>query len=379
MSIKDSNQLHNYSTDDTSSKMSNNSPKMSSIITKGKFLKNSKDEDSITKEDFESLMKKYYPAFFESFELGNYINSGSVGQVFKGLYKNNYKREVAIKLIKNKYSKNSKEKQKMISRTTQEMNISLRLHNINIIQTYSFFNLNDDYNFCVLEYGKNGDLEYFIRDLLKRVIIPETAVNYFGKQILDGLEYLHKRCKIVHMDIKPGNILIDSGLSAKIADFSVSCSYENFKPEELVRFPFVGTGKFMPPEILAKENMQIKDGEKIDIYSFGVTLYCLFYGKYPYKLHEVKGKDYEKFLEQIKKEELEFPKERKISNKFKDFLQKTLEKDYKKRIDIRTALNHPWIKASKAIFDEKENLGCLQNFLIKLITDNIPNFNELIK
>ena len=84
-------------------------------------------------------------------------------------------------------------------------------------------------------------------------------------------------------------------------------------------------------------------------------------------------------LEQIQKEQLEFPKERKISKLFKDFLQKTLEKDYKRRIGIKEALNHPWIQASKAIFDEKENLGCLENFLIKLITDNIANFNELIK
>ena len=84
-------------------------------------------------------------------------------------------------------------------------------------------------------------------------------------------------------------------------------------------------------------------------------------------------------MQQIHKEKLEFPKERKISNLFKDFLEKTLEKDYRKRIGIREALDHPWIKASKAIFDEKENLGCLENFLIKLITDNIANFNELIK
>ena len=84
-------------------------------------------------------------------------------------------------------------------------------------------------------------------------------------------------------------------------------------------------------------------------------------------------------MRQIQTKKLEFPEKRKISLKFKDFLGKCLEKDYKKRIGIREAFNHPWIKASKAIFDEKENLGCLENFLIKMITDNISNFNELIK
>ena len=332
------------------------------------------EENFSKKEIVEEYLKKYYPPFFENFELSDYISSGSSGNVFRGFYKTN-RRPVAIKIIKNKHSK---DKNKMNLRILQEINISTKLHHKNVMETYAHSNINDDLSFCVLEYGKNGDLEFFIHHLLKRIIVSETTVNYFAKQILEGLEYLHKKCKIVHMDIKPSNILIDASLSAKIADFSVSCSFGSFEPETLVKFPFVGTAKFMAPEIISKENMKIKDGEKIDIYSFGATLYCLFYGVYPYKLYEVKGKDYNKILEQIQKEVLEFPPERKISKLFKDFLQKTLEKDYKKRIGIKDALNHPWIKASKAIFDEKENLGCLENFLIKLITDNIASFNELI-
>ena len=363
---KDRNKLSNSNSSVSSAKTS---PQTNQQIEEGNFK---------TKEELKVFLDQNYPQFFENFELSEYIASGRSGNVFKGIYKQN-KKQVAIKVLKNRYNKEKKDKEKIFSRIKQEMDISSKLHNINIMETYAYINKNENCNFCVLEYGKNGDLENFMRHLLKRMIISETAVNYFGKQILEGLEYLHKRCKIVHMDIKPGNILIDAGLSAKIADFSVSCSYAHFEPENLVKFPFVGTGKFMPPEIIEKANMKIKESEKIDIYSLGVTLYCLFYGMYPYKLHEVKGKDYDKILEKIKNEKLEFPEGRKISSSFKDFLIKTLEKDYSKRINLREALNHPWIKASKAIFDEKENLGCLENFLIKLITDGIANFNELIK
>ena len=363
---KDRNKLSNSNSSVSSAKTS---PQTNQQIEEGNFK---------TKEELKVFLDQNYPQFFENFELSEYIASGSSGNVFKGIYKQN-KKQVAIKVLKNRYNKEKKDKEKILSRIKQEMDISSKLHNINIMETYAYINKNENCNFCVLEYGKNGDLENFMRHLLKRMIISETAVNYFGKQILEGLEYLHKRCKIVHMDIKPGNILIDAGLSAKIADFSVSCSYAHFEPENLVKFPFVGTGKFMPPEIIEKANMKIKESEKIDIYSLGVTLYCLFYGMYPYKLHEVKGKDYDKILDKIKNEKLEFPEGRKISSLFKDFLIKTLEKDYSKRINLREALNHPWIKASKAIFDEKENLGCLENFLIKLITDGIANFNELIK
>ena len=374
--IKCQNNPENLSKD--RNKLSNSNSSVSSAKTSPQTNQQIEEGNFKTKEELKVFLDQNYPQFFENFELSEYIASGSSGNVFKGIYKQN-KKQVAIKVLKNRYNKEKKDKEKILSRIKQEMDISSKLHNINIMETYAYINKNENCNFCVLEYGKNGDLENFMRHLLKRMIISETAVNYFGKQILEGLEYLHKRCKIVHMDIKPGNILIDAGLSAKIADFSVSCSYAHFEPENLVKFPFVGTGKFMPPEIIEKANMKIKESEKIDIYSLGVTLYCLFYGMYPYKLHEVKGKDYDKILEKIKNEKLEFPEGRKISSLFKDFLIKTLEKDYSKRINLREALNHPWIKASKAIFDEKENLGCLENFLIKLITDGIANFNELIK
>ena len=340
--------------------------------------KSIEEPDLKNKNHVENFLKGYYPEFFDSFELSNYINSGSEGYVYKGSFKSN-KRPVAVKFVKIKNNKNKANKENINNRMIQEMNISKKLHNINVMETYAYIKINDDYNFCVLEYGKNGDLENFLKILLKRNLMSETAINYFSKQILEGLYYLHKKCKIVHMDIKPGNILIDSSLCVKIADFSVSCSYGHFEPDNLVKFPFVGTGKFMSPEILGHNNMKIKDAEKIDIYSLGSTLYYLFYGTYPYQLYEVQGKEYDNILNKIKSNNLEFPKERKISVFFKDFLSKCLEKDYKKRIDLRKALNHPWIKASQAIFDEKENLGCLENFLIKIITDDIANFNILIK
>ncbi len=332
------------------------------------------DIDFTKKENIQNFFNEKYSEFSENFELSDFIGCGSEGYVYKGFYKKN-KRPVAIKFIKMKYNKN---KEKLNTRINQEIDICKKLHNINIIETYAHVKINDNYNFYILEYGKNGDLEYFLKYLLRRSLISETAINYFCKQILDGLNYLHKKCKIVHMDIKPSNILIDSTLCAKITDFSVSCSYKHFDSNNLVKFPFVGTSKFMPPEIINETIMKVKEAEKIDIYSLGSTLYYLFFGYYPYKLNEVKGKDYDNILEKIKNENLEFPIERKISILFKDFLNKTLEKDYNKRINIKDALNHPWIKASQAIFNEKENLGNLESFLIKIITDDIPNFNNLI-
>ena len=344
-----------------------------------------KSTSIISNKDFYSdinnlrcFIRKNEPNFFEMFELDEFLNRGGVGHVFKGKCKLN-KRPVAFKFIINTLKEERKDKRNSKIEALQEIKIWKKLHNSKIIETYSpFLKINDNCKFSVLEYAKYGDLSYFMKFLLKRRFLSETALNYFGKQIVEGLEYIH-RCKIVHMDIKPGNILIDSNLNLKLTDFSVSLNYSSLNPKDQVKFPLAGTSKFMAPEILSEELMEIREAEKIDIYCFGVSLYYLFYGEYPYSLKDVKNKDYQSILLKIKEEELIFNENRKISNLFKDFLIKILEKNYKKRLNIRQALHHPWIQGASIIFDEKENINNQEHFLIELITDNIPKFNEYIK
>ena len=325
-----------------------------------------------------SFLKTYKPKFFEDFELIEFINNGSVGYVYKGNVKKS-KKPIAMKFIMNQNRKDKKEKKGSSQKEFyQEFEINRKLHNPHINEIYALTKINNDSYLYVIEYGKYGDLNNLLKNLLKRKSLPETSLGYFGTQILKGLEHMHK-CKVLHLDIKPGNILIDSNLNAKLTDFSVSCSYASFNPEDEARIPFAGTSKFMSPEILSKKNIKIRDCEKIDIYSFGVCLYYLFFGEFPYNLNQVKSKDYPEILRKLEEEKLEFPKESEASDLLKDFLSKTLEKDLTKRLNIRQALNHPWIQGSSIIFDEKENLCNQENFLIKLITDNIPKFNEYIK
>ena len=332
------------------------------------------DKDLYNKiENINIYLKQYYSKFFDNFELLNFINSGSTGRVFEGRLKNakkNMKLAFKFKISQNIFRKNKKD--------SQEIAISKKLNHKNITAIYAYIKMSNNSNFSILELAKNGDLHHFEKILLKRKVLSESTICYFAKQILDALEYMHK-CKIIHMDIKEGNILIDSNLNIKLSDFSVSCSYSEFNTKDNAKLPFAGTSKYMSPEIINRTNMDIKEFSKIDIYSLGVTLYNLAFGFYPYKLNDVKNKDYNNILNNIQKENIEFPKDRKVSDLFKDFLKGLLEKDYTKRFNIRQAINHPWIKGAEIIFDEKENAFCHENFLINLITDNIPKFNEYIK
>ena len=98
----------------------------------------------------------------------------------------------------------------------------------------------------------------------------------------------------------------------------------------------------------------------------------------PYNLSEVENKNYDKILDNIKNEKLEFPKDKKISPLCKDFLSHLLDKNYQTRFNIEEAINHPWIKGAQIIKDEKENIFYLESFLINIITDNIPKFLDYI-
>ena len=56
-----------------------------------------------------------------------------------------------------------------------------------------------------------------------------------------------------------------------------------------------------------------------------------------------------------------------------------MDKNVSKRLSAKEALKHPWIKAYNILDEEKQNISNQENFLIKLITDAIPKFNEYIK
>ena len=360
--IRNNNIQQETSNSSFSTNISLNEPKPSSPNDKGYYHNIDKINEYLSIN---------YGKFYENFELTNFISYGGTGIVYEGKLKKGKKNQkLAFKFKLNQSKK--------IDKDSQEISILKKLHHKNVTEIYAFIKMKEFSNFCVLELGKHGDIENFQKNLLKRKVLSETITCYFAKQILDALNYIH-RCKIIHMDIKQGNILVDSNLNLKLTDFSVSCSYSAFHPEDLVKFPYVGTSKYMSPEIIGRTHMKIKESCKIDIYSLGVTLYDIIFGFYPYKLNEVGSKDYDNILKNIKNEKLEFPEDRKISELLKDFLRGMLETDYTKRFTVSKALNHPWIKGAHIIFDEKENSFCHENFLINLITDNIPKFNDYIK
>jgi serine/threonine protein kinase len=229
-----------------------------------------------------------------------------------------------------------------------------------------------------MEFAKFGDLDNFQKNLIKKKCLSETLLAYITMQIINGLYYIHQS-KIIHMDIKQQNILIDENFNIKITDFSVSFSYEKYKENDKINLPLSGTSLFMSPEVLLKAQIDYEDCSKIDMFSLGVVLYNLAFEKFPYDLDYDHKRNFGLILSKIKTQKLIIPERKNFSPLFRKFLGNLLEKNIKNRMSVYEALEDPWIKAAELLIKEKEKINDMEKFLICLITDNVRSFNEYLK
>lgn len=305
----------------------------------------------------------------EHFEIMDCIGSGGESKVYKFL---NHKRNktCALKVIVNKKKE----------RNLNELKISTKLKNPNIINYYGYILFKEDKNeYLVMENAKYGNLKNFTLDTLKTKnnCLSESMLNYLSYQILKGICHCH-RCKIAHMDIKPQNIAICEVFSSKLIDFSISINYADKDLNEEIKVPYRGTNFYMSLEVFNRDVIKYKDLNKIDAYAFGVLLFRLAFGFYPYGL-EVGDEDDDKVIMEKIKGKLEIKNERHFSSYFIDLVEKLLENNIKKRISIYEAMQHPWIKGAQILNDEKEKIYYMNKFIADLSTNNIKKFNDYLK
>jgi len=124
----------------------------------------------------------------------------------------------------------------------------------------------------VLEYADGGS----VADVTSRLgFIEEPALREIARQTLLGLEYLHVTKKIVHRDVKPSNILVNTDGSAKISDFGVS----GHLADSVAKCDsWVGTVTYMSPERISGEAYAFDS----DVWSLGLALLECATGRFPY-------------------------------------------------------------------------------------------------
>lgn len=210
-----------------------------------------------------------------------------------------------------------------LSLIKEEIAIMKKLDHHNVVSLIEVLDdPQEDSLYMVLEICKKG--------VVMKVSVEERAQPYgaeacrcWFRDMILGIEYLHAQ-GIIHRDIKPDNCLITHDDVLKIVDFGVSEMFE--KESEMHTTKSAGSPAFMPPELCVAKHGPIS-GRAADIWSMGVTLYCLRYGRIPFEQTNML-----ELYDSIKSDSLTLEGEQ--DENFSDLMHKLLEKDPEKRITM---------------------------------------------
>ncbi|KAM7042768.1 serine/threonine-protein kinase 10 isoform 2-T2 [Acridotheres tristis] len=186
----------------------------------------------------------------------------------------------------------------------------------------------------MIEFCPGGAVDATMLELDRGLTEPQIQV--ICRQMLEALQYLHGK-RIIHRDLKAGNVLLTHDGDIKLADFGVSA--RNMKTLQK-RDSFIGTPYWMAPEVVMCETMKDTPYDyKADIWSLGITLIEMAQIEPPH--HELNPM---RVLLKIAKSDpptLSCPS--KWSQEFRDFLKKALDKNPETRPSAAQLLEHPFV------------------------------------
>lgn len=165
---------------------------------------------------------------------------------------------------------------------------------------------------------------------------PEPLARFYFYQLISGLKYCHDM-GVCHRDLRLENLLLDNYGNLKITDFGQARIFK--KGWDLFSTQLVGSLYHLSPEqILGK----VYSGEKVDVWSAGIILYCFLTGRLPFN-----DADVMKLFDEIKECSYTYEKDDNVSDSAKDLIAKLLQPNPKDRLTPEQILSHPWMKGEK--------------------------------
>ncbi|TKY54899.1 receptor protein kinase [Spatholobus suberectus] len=198
------------------------------------------------------------------------LGRGSSASVFKGILSDGT--SVAVKRI------NGEERGEKEFRS--EVAAMASVHHVNLVRLFGYCNAPTAPRYLVYEYIPNGSLDCWIfpsRESHARRggCLPWNLRYKVAIDVAKGLSYLHHDCRrrVLHLDVKPENILLDEDYKALVSDFGLSTLVG--KDVSQVMTTMRGTRGYLAPEWLLERGVS----EKTDIYSYGMVLLEIIGGR----------------------------------------------------------------------------------------------------
>ncbi len=204
---------------------------------------------------------------FLGYRIEALVGRGGMGVVYR-VYDLRLKRNVALKLIAPELSQDESFRERFLTET--ELAASLEHPNVVPIHDAGEY---EGQLYLTMRYVEGSDLKALLGD--ERALGPERAIAICS-QVAAALDAAHER-GLVHRDVKPSNVLLDSQEHAYLADFGLSRRLSERAPGLEPTFS-VGTPAYVAPEQIEGEDV---DG-RADVYSLGCLLYECLTGEAPY-------------------------------------------------------------------------------------------------
>ncbi|XP_072477605.1 STE20-like serine/threonine-protein kinase isoform X2 [Notamacropus eugenii] len=275
------------------------------------------------KKQYEHVKRDLNPEDF--WEIIGELGDGAFGKVFKAQNKETNVL-AAAKVIDTK-------SEEELEDYMVEIDILASCDHPNIVKLLDAFYYENNL-WILIEFCAGGAVDAVMLELERP--LTESQIQVVCKQTLEALNYLHEN-KIIHRDLKAGNILFTLEGDIKLADFGVSA--KNTRTIQR-RDSFIGTPYWMAPEVVMCETSKDRPYDyKADVWSLGITLIEMAQIEPPH--HELNPMRV--LLKIAKSEPPTLAQPSKWSSNFKDFLKKCLEKNVDARWNTSQLLQHPFV------------------------------------
>ncbi len=205
--------------------------------------------------------------------LGHYdivaeLGRGGMGVVYKG-HESSLNRYVAIKVLADSLAHDEGVKERFL----REARSMAALNDPHIIQIY-YIGEDEGQPYFVMEFVEGESLGTLLKREHKVAVGPAAKIVY---QTALGLATAHDK-GVIHRDIKPGNLMVSSRGSIKIADFGIALSNQDMSKKLTSTGEFVGTPGYLSPEVCLGKQVD----QRSDIFSLGIVLFEMLAGRMPF-------------------------------------------------------------------------------------------------